>query len=232
MEKELLQKLVEESGTIKEILERLDLKITKDNYKKLYKKLDEYNIDYSEILNNPSKGCIIKYKIEDILVENSPYTTSSRLKNRLIKEGLKQNICEICGQKPFHNGKELTLQLHHINGNHQDNRIENLQILCPNCHSQTDNFAKRNIKKKQYFCKECGAEISKGAQLCPKCLGKSRRISNRPSKEELFELIKTKSFCEIGRMYGVSDNAIRKWCKSYELPYLKSEIKKLLKMEE
>ena len=228
MEKELLQKLVEESGTIKEILEKLNLKITKDNYKKLYKKLDEYNIDYSEILNNHSKGCIIKYKIEDILVENSSYTANSKLKDRLIKEGFKQNICEICGQKPFHNGKELVLQLHHINGNHQDNRLENLQILCPNCHSQTDNYARRNIKKKQYFCKKCGTEISKGAQLCTKCLGETHRKSNRPSKEELLELIKTKSFCEIGRMFGVSDNAIRKWCKAEGLPHLKSEIKKLI----
>lgn len=230
MNKELLQKLVEESGTIKEILEKLNLKITKDNYKKLYKELDEYNIDYSEILNNSTRGCIKKYSIEDILVENSTYT-GSRLKNRLIKEGLKQNICELCGQKPFHNGKELILQLHHINGNHQDNRLENLQILCPNCHSQTDNYAKRNIKKKQYFCKKCGAEISKGAQFCKKCLGEEHRKTNRPSKEELFELIKTLPFTEIGKMYGVTDNAVRKWCKSSGLPHLKSEIKKLIKQD-
>lgn len=230
MNKELLQKLVEESGTIKEILEKLNLKITKDNYKKLYKELDEYNIDYSEILNNSTRGCIKKYPIEDILVENSTYT-GSRLKNRLIKEGLKQNVCELCGQKPFHNGKELILQLHHINGNHQDNRLENLQILCPNCHSQTDNYAKRNIKKKQYFCKKCGAEISKGAQLCKKCLGEEHRKTNRPSKEELFELIKTLPFTEIGKMYGVTDNAVRKWCKSSGLPHLKSEIKKLIKQD-
>lgn len=230
MNKELLQKLVEESGTIKEILEKLNLKITKDNYKKLYKELDEYNIDYSEILNNSTRGCIKKYPIEDILVENSTYT-GSRLKNRLIKEGLKQNICELCGQKPFHNGKELILQLHHINGNHQDNRLENLQILCPNCHSQTDNYAKRNIKKKQYFCKKCGAEISKGAQFCKKCLGEEHRKTNRPSKEELFELIKTLPFTEIGKMYGVTDNAVRKWCKSSGLPHLKSEIKKLIKQD-
>jgi len=60
-------------------------------------------------------------------------------------------------------------------------------------------------------------------------LGETHRKSNRPSKEELLELIKTKSFCEIGRMFGVTDNAIRKWCKTEGLPHLKSEIKKLMK---
>jgi 5-methylcytosine-specific restriction endonuclease McrA len=80
--------------------------------------------------------------IEKVLVENGPFT-SKYVKDRIINEGIKSYICEECGIDSY-KGKPLTLQLHHVNGVHNDHRIENLQILCPNCHSQTDNFAGKN----------------------------------------------------------------------------------------
>ena len=64
----------------------------------------------------------------------------------MYKLGLKENRCEICGITEWQ-GKSIQCELHHINGNPTDNRIENLQILCPNCHSQTDNFRSRNRTK-------------------------------------------------------------------------------------
>lgn len=73
-------------------------------------------------------------KLENILKENTNFK-SDTLKYRLVKEGLKQWKCEKCGNEGVWEGKELVLELHHINGNHYDNRLENLQILCPNCHS-------------------------------------------------------------------------------------------------
>jgi 5-methylcytosine-specific restriction endonuclease McrA len=65
------------------------------------------------------------------------------LKAHLFKAGLKENRCEICGISNWR-GEHLTMALHHINGDGRDNRLENLQILCPNCHAQTENFAGRN----------------------------------------------------------------------------------------
>ena len=80
-------------------------------------------------------------------MDNNTNVKSSYLKTKLIAQGLKVDKCELCGL----DGKELTLELHHINGNHFDNRIENLQILCPNCHSKTPNHRGKNNKYKKNF---------------------------------------------------------------------------------
>lgn len=91
--------------------------------------------------SNPSKERLIPLK--DILVENSTYTTIWRLKRRLLRAGILQYRCYVCGLTEWH-GKPLALQLDHINGTHLDHRAENLRLLCPNCHSQTETFAGRN----------------------------------------------------------------------------------------
>jgi hypothetical protein len=80
----------------------------------------------------------------EILVEKSTYSSSHALKNRLFKEGLKTKKCEKCKRVNWM-GKPIPLTLEHCNGNHSDNRIENLQILCWNCHGQTDTFGGKNI---------------------------------------------------------------------------------------
>ena len=80
------------------------------------------------------------------MVENSTYSNMTKFKSRLIKANLIEYKCSCCGITEW-NGKPLTLQLHHINGNNRDNRLENLTFLCPNCHSQTDNFSGKNAGK-------------------------------------------------------------------------------------
>lgn len=87
----------------------------------------------------------------------------------------------------------------------------------------------KNYKDGKCICPICGCEITNKANMCVKCYNmKSRKVKDRPSKEELLDLIKTKSFLEISRMYGVSDNAVRKWCKSYDLPYRRKDIKNII----
>jgi transposase-like protein len=67
----------------------------------------------------------------------------SHLKRRLVRLGLLADACHECGISVWR-GKPLSLCLHHVNGINDDNRLENLALLCPNCHSQTENFAGRN----------------------------------------------------------------------------------------
>lgn len=80
--------------------------------------------------------------LEEVLVKNSKYSRGN-LKRRLIVEGLLDNKCYECGCGPEWNGKDLVLQLEHKNGDGLDNRLENLSVLCPNCHSQTKTFCRR-----------------------------------------------------------------------------------------
>lgn len=81
----------------------------------------------------------------EILVANSTYTSSGGLRRRLIREGLKEARCEICGLDTWR-GEPLPLALDHVNGDPTDNRLENLRILCPNCHALTDTWCARNRK--------------------------------------------------------------------------------------
>ncbi|HEX2129661.1 MAG TPA: HNH endonuclease [Solirubrobacterales bacterium] len=83
--------------------------------------------------------------IEVLLVDDRPQTNRSHLKQRLLSEGLKENRCEQCGIAEWRGGL-LNMEIHHINGKGKDNRVENLMFLCPNCHSQTDNWGGRAVK--------------------------------------------------------------------------------------
>ena len=229
MDKQQLQKLVNECNSFSEVLRKMGRSVSGDAVKMLKEKLDLYNISYLFLNNNNVASQI---PLEQILVKNMPYS-SQTLKKRLIKASLKENKCECCGIGPEWNGKPLVLQLDHINGDHNDNRLENLQILCPNCHTQTETFGNKRSKK-HYYCKDCGKEIKKGSTYCNKCAAVHRKNpslkveeKNRPSKEQLLELILTKSFTDIGKMYGVADNTIRKWCKKLELPSTKKELRRL-----
>ena len=81
--------------------------------------------------------------LEELLVPNRPQTNRSHLKLRLLAAGLKENRCERCGLTEW-DGRPLNMQLHHVNGQGQDNRLENILFLCPNCHAQTETWGGRN----------------------------------------------------------------------------------------
>jgi transcriptional regulator with XRE-family HTH domain len=85
--------------------------------------------------------------LETLLVANRPQTNRSHLKLRLLAAGLKENRCERCGLTDWE-GKPLNMQLHHVNGEGKDNRLENILFLCPNCHAQTETWGGRNGRRR------------------------------------------------------------------------------------
>ena len=82
--------------------------------------------------------------MDTILVKNSTWTSTSFLRKRLIDSGLKEAKCECCERTEWF-GKPIALELHHVNGIKSDLRLENLRILCSNCHAFTDNYRGKNI---------------------------------------------------------------------------------------
>jgi len=102
------------------------------------------------VTNQSGKGMKKKHNgnrinLQEILRGEHPHYQTFKLKNRLIKEGIKQNKCEECGVCEW-NGKELNCELDHVDGNRTNHKLENLKMLCPNCHSQTPTFRGKNVK--------------------------------------------------------------------------------------
>ena len=152
--------------------------------------------------------------------------SSHQLKNRLIRDGIKEKKCEKCGNTIWNN-QLIPLELHHKDGNHYNNELTNLIILCPNCHAQEENNCKPKthklkkqkpikIRKKIGICPICGKSIKTKSKTCEKCSHVVQRKIERPKYQELLNELKNSSFVAVGKKYGVSDNAIRKWIKFYE----------------
>jgi hypothetical protein len=169
--------------------------------------------------------------LEEILVEHSTYSRGS-LKKRLYDSGLKHRVCELCGQGEEWRGRRMALILDHINGVATDNRLENLRIVCPNCASTLDTHCGRNLRLIQdRVCEKCGAAYRPNhveQRFCSIYCGQhherpetrvprpeTRKVP-RPTYQQLKEDLSHMSWLAVGRKYGVSDNAVRKWIRWYE----------------
>jgi hypothetical protein len=147
--KQELEEVVSNSLSIAQVCTQLGIKAAGGNYKTLKARFIDWNIDTShftgkgwnvglKFIPNPPKP------LSEILVINSNYTNSNCLRKRLLKEGVKEYKCESCNSTEWL-GNPIPLEIHHINGDNMDHRIDNIQILCPNCHSLTSTHRGRNI---------------------------------------------------------------------------------------
>ncbi len=224
--KQQLIDLIEKSHSLADMLRNLEMDPRSCYYKVLRERLEHFHLDpqFAKRGNNFGRS----RKLEEILVKNSTYNRVC-LKNRLIKAGLLEYKCNICGLGPEWNGQPLSLQIDHINGVNTDNRLKNLRIICPNCHSQTETYCGKKLKKENRKRDErkkctCGKSIWPESNMCKSC--NSQKHAKRKfevSKEELERLVfeDRLSYVKIGKQFGVSDNAIRKRCKTLDIPIRK-----------
>lgn len=236
-QKDKLEQIVNESYSFAEVLRKIGLRDVGSNFKTIKKYVEEYNIDTSHFKGQTwNKGMsntdyAAYNKLENILKENTNFK-SDTLKYRLVKEGLKQWKCEKCGNEGVWEGEELVLELHHINGNHYDNRLENLQILCPNCHSQTDNFRKKSntkaVKPKKrvlYICKcdYCGKEFRSNKKnkrfCCREHYNEFLRNKQISVTKEMLEkeITNCTSISELANKLKTTRPTIRKYLQDYDL---------------
>lgn len=147
---EQLKEVVKASRSIRQVLNQLGLAEAGGNYSTVKSKIAELHLNTNHFLGRGwkrgnSKPVFQAKSLKDILVASSSYQ-SYKLKCRLIEEGLKKEQCERC-KNVLWNGEKIPLELHHINGNGRDNRLENLLLLCPNCHAQTKTYRAKNSRK-------------------------------------------------------------------------------------
>lgn len=228
---ENLIQYVQSSMSYAQVLRKMNITPAGGNYSTLKRKIKEQEIDVSHFTGQ-GWNVGLRFKpnqplpIEDFLQVDRP-CSSHNLKKRLIKEGMKDHICESC-QLISWLDKPVPLELDHINGDHNDNRIENLRLLCPNCHAQTDNYRGRAIKSTKYehlrrykdptYCLDCYKVINDKAQRCKSCAGKEREPTkiSWPPTEELKLMLLESSYCAVAKTLGVSDNAVRKRVKNHK----------------
>lgn len=250
-----LQNLLNESNSYADLLRKLGMSEHGANMTTLRKIIDEYNLDLS-IINENRKNENLRQLSRDRktpfgqeiplneILQNGTLYKSERLLKKLYKEEYKEKRCEICGIENWM-GKEITFHLHHKDGNHYNNDLDNLQVLCPNCHSQTDNFAgkgacktpklskEKEKKKAQRGISEDGQRFYDGygdyKVLCPSChknfmnkdasqcrqCYEKERKIPKVSKDKLFEIMQCNTFTSAAETLGVDRDTVAKWYKYY-----------------
>jgi hypothetical protein len=229
-----LIKIVESSTSLSDCIKKLNLSPkSARNYDTIKKYINLYNIDISHFGGQQDglKKHIFKITIplNKILIENSTYTNRVKLKERLYKEGLKQRVCEKCGQNENWNGEKMSLILDHINGVNNDNRLENLRIVCPNCNATLPTHCSKNKEhnlfdnnKNEYKSTRthkkciCGKIILINSKFCVECNSINNRKIERPEYSVLLNDVKEFGYEGTGRKYKVSGNSIKKWIKNYK----------------
>ncbi len=228
--RDAVKKAVEVSKSWREVIEFLnpDAKGYRGSQSSMKKTAKKFGINFSHFPGgqwNKGKALGPKRPIEDYF--NGAPISSNTLKKKLFSAGKKEKKCELCISAEWRN-EEIPLELHHKNANPKDNRLDNLEVLCPNCHAyrhlqlKKEGILKRAKVKQLYqarpraaICLVCGApSVNKYCSYA--CSHKANRKIEKPAKEFLQKAVWEKSSLQISKELGLkSSTMIGRWCKEY-----------------
>lgn len=240
IKKEKFEKIIKESYSKAEVARKLGMNgVGGSSYRYVNSLIRLHDVSISHFtgaghLRGKTHNWTKSRPLKEILIKNSDFLWNDKIKKKILKANLLNYECSNCKINEWL-GKKLSLHLDHINGICNDNRIENLRFLCPNCHSQTETFCSKSktigrakLKEKQILqkrkqslqkqkeCLDCNNKISKASKRCKSCASKLQPTKiNWPPIEKLIEMVEESNYSATGRALGVSDNAIRKHIKKH-----------------
>lgn len=215
--KEKLEEVVKQSDAYHQVLQFFERNISGSAYSILKKVIIDFNLDTSHFLNASQRIELLRFEnrikrkisSENLFIEKSKASRGS-VKNRILNEKIIKYECVECGSNGEWRDKKFALILDHINGINNDNRIVNLRFLCPNCNATLETHCKGFNGLKKSNLELITKKRSKKRVYIPRL---STRKVLRPSIDILKKEINNMGYSAVGRKYGVSDNAIRKWIK-------------------
>jgi len=209
---EQLRQVVKDSSSVSDALRKLGLSPNGGTHGHYTKRIKNAKIPTDHFQTDRNLSGIKKGKLSANQILVKKQHGANRVKREyllraMLEMGIQYN-CSLCKIKAEWQGKELTLQIDHIDGDRNNNLKENLRFLCPNCHSQTLTFGN---KKPRRQCSSCCNMIQNNSRsgLCKSCFPRNKKIT-WPNDEELLAMLAKSNYTKVGKELGVSDNAIRK----------------------
>lgn len=223
--KEELQEALDGADSIKDVLIRLNLRVNPGNYRVVRKYYVEGGVEFPEEFPRAARsGKGFNKLSNDEYFRDGVQRGGSHIRKRLLDLGW-VDVCVGCGIAGEWQGKSLSLQVDHIDGDSFNNQLHNLRLLCPNCHSQTETYGRRKDTGNWHNYCPCGDRINRTSTHCRPCASKIPRTTKIawPPPGEVVALVNSLgSYSAAGRALGVSDNAVRK--------YLRNKVKDLKKL--
>lgn len=223
--KEVFAEVCKKATTLAAILRHFGLTAQAGNYPSLKKRIKEDSVDISHItlgLNHNLNKISHKRETKDgflqaLSIDNGASLYRSKVKLNIIRHDLlKHDTCSLCGIPTIWNNLPLVLQLDHINGVNNDNRLENLRFICANCHSQTSTFTGKHKRKIKCHCVVCGTVTDNKRKYCDEhkhipSVNRTKKVSSEEI-EHITTAVWSTSLRELARGYNMSDNGFKKLC--------------------